>query len=50
MMSLGNIYFDKRDFEKAKKTYEKYIVCYEDPLLSSSILKGKGKVLKLENV
>lgn len=23
MVALGNIYFDRRDFEKAKKTYEK---------------------------
>lgn len=29
-MSLGNIYFDKRDFEKAKKTYEKYHIFYLD--------------------
>lgn len=23
-MSLGNVYFDKRDFHNAKKTYERY--------------------------
>jgi hypothetical protein len=32
MMALGNIYFDRRDFEKAKKTYEKYICSKIDHL------------------
>lgn len=31
LMSLGNVYFDKRDFHNAKKTYDRYVVGHEDP-------------------